>query len=401
MLKPTEFSKMKIGRRSLLKIAGGGVLAITFFPRVALASRNSLVSLRTGEQPGNKTRLVIETTARPSYSLTYPTEPARLIVTLSNTAEKPSIKPSLTQKTLIKSLAQNQSGDRLQIIATLDKPVSEIPKSQIMILEPTGDTGFRLVLDFAAGKTAIETPAVATASAKTPPKQTTGKNRKPVIVIDAGHGGKDPGAIGRSGTREKDVVLSVARKLRTRLIEAGFAAHLTRDRDTFLNLDTRTGIAEKHGADLFLSIHANSNPSRDMRGFSVYTLSKKASDEEAQKLADAENAADKIDVDNWPKYESNVKKILSALQQQVVAEASVEFAAGTQKTFRASGIAEQPRGSLRSAPFMVLRSTIPSALIEIGHLSHREEEKLLANGAHQDKLVTAIARAVGNYNFEM
>ncbi|MCL2017939.1 MAG: N-acetylmuramoyl-L-alanine amidase [Alphaproteobacteria bacterium] len=397
MSKPTEFSKMKIGRRSLIKIAGGGLLAITFFPRIAFASRNSLESLRTGVQPGNRTRLVVETSNRPTYSLSYPTNPARLIVTLSNTAGRQSVKPALASNTLIKSLTQNQDGDRLQIVAALDRPINDIPKNQIMVLEPTGDTKFRLVLDFSASGASAGTAAAAASQ----PKQGGGTRRKPIIVVDAGHGGRDPGAIGRSGTREKDVVLAVARKLRTRLESSGFTVHLTRDRDVFLNLDTRAGIAEKRNADLFLSLHANANPSRNMRGFSIYTLSKKASDEEAQKLADAENAADKIDVDGFAGFEKNVKKILSDLQQSSLAALSVEFAIGAQKSFKSSGIAEQPRGSVRSAPFAVLRCAVPSALIELGHLSHREEEKLLASGAHQDKLVTAIVRAVNDYNFEV
>ena len=392
----TDFSTIKIGRRALLKIAGCGVVALTFLPRVAFAARNTLLSLRTGVQPGDKTRLVIETSGRPSYSLSYPAEPAQLVIELSNTAGNSNIKPALTQKTLIKSLSQSQSGDKLRITAALSKAIGEIPKNQIMVLEPTGDTGYRLVLDFVAGSAAAKTAAAAATQT-----ETKKSGRKPIIVIDAGHGGKDPGAIGRTGVREKDVVLSVARKLRAQLSDAGYTAYLTRERDIFLNLDTRAGIAERKRADLFLSIHANSNPSREMRGFSVYTLSKKASDEEAQKLADAENAADKIEVDGFERFEPNIRNALSALQQHAVAEASVEFAAGAQKAFKSAGVAEQPRGSLRSAPFAVLRSTIPSALIELGHLSHKEEEKLLAGDAHQDKLVSAIVRAVGSYNFDM
>ena len=375
-------------------------MVITFFPKVALAARNSLISMRTGVQPGNRTRLVIETQNRPSYTLAYPNDPPRLVVNLANTAGRPTLNPTLASNTLVRGLRQNQLGERLQVVADLTQSINEIPRNQIMLLEPTGDTRFRLVLDFTASgaASAAGTTASAAPAAQANRNRTT---RKRIVVIDPGHGGRDPGAIGRNGTREKDVVLSVARKLRTRLARDGYDAHLTRDRDIFLNLATRSGMAEQRNADLFISIHANANPSRDMRGFSIYTLSKRASDEEAQRLADAENAADKIDVDGFERFESNVRQILSALQQQVVAEKSVEFAAANQRAFRAAGIAEQPRGSLRSAPFMVLRSTIPSALIELGHLSHREEERLLANNAHQDKLVGAIARAVGNYNFDL
>jgi N-acetylmuramoyl-L-alanine amidase len=388
-------SAMEVSRRTVLKVAGVGALAITFLPRVAFAARGNLRSVRTGVQPGGKTRLVIETSARPSYDIEFLSNPARIAVNIANTAGNTGVKPVLASGTLVKGIRQNQLGDRLQIVADLTKPVSSIPKNQIMILEPNGDTEYRLVLDFAAG-TAAGTAATAATSAN------YGKNtRAPVIVIDAGHGGKDPGCIGKSGVKEKTIVLAVAKKLKTQLNGRGYKVFLTRDKDVFLNLDTRAGIAEKNHADLFISLHANANPSRNMKGFSVYTLSKTASDEEAQKLADAENAADKIEVDGFERFEPNIRNALSALQQHAVAELSVEFAAGVCTTFKKAGVAQQPGANLRQAPFAVLRSTIPGALVELGYLSNAAEEKLLNGGAHQDKLVTAIARAIGRYDFDV
>ena len=375
------------------------MLVISFLPRMAFAAPSKLLGLRSGAQPGDKTRLVIETSARPSYSLEYLVDPARLVVNLSNTSGNDVIKPSLASGALIKSISQEQSGDRLKIIANLTRSISEIPKKQIMILEPNGDSGFRLALDFSAGSAPAGATASSSSAATAPKEQPKGK--KPVIVIDAGHGGKDPGAIGRSGVKEKEIVLKVARKLKTQLDENGYRSLLTRDKDIFLNLDTRAGIAEKNHADLFISLHANANPSRQMQGFSVYTLSKKASDEEAQKLADAENAADKIEVDGFARFEPNIRNALSALQQHAVSELSVEFADGVTNSFKRTGIAQQPGPKLRQAPFAVLRSTIPGALVELGHLSNAAEEKLLNTGAHQDKLVSAIVRAIGKYNFDV
>ncbi|MCL1786113.1 MAG: N-acetylmuramoyl-L-alanine amidase [Alphaproteobacteria bacterium] len=387
---------MKVSRRNLFKIAGGAACVFAMLPRAAFAARNNLRGLRTGVQPGNKTRLVIETSARPSYTLSYPENPARIVVSVANMAVNNNVKPNLATGTLVKSISQAQVADRLLVTAELTKRVAEIPRSGIMILEPSGDNGFRLVFDFAA--TAGAAAATAGKDGAKPGKQ---NSRKPIIVIDPGHGGRDPGAIGRSGVREKDVVLAVSRKLRAALNSAGFTAHLTRDRDIFLNLDTRAGIAEKRKADLFISLHANANPSRDVRGFSIYTLSQKASDQEAAKLAEAENAADKIDVDGFSGFEKNVRRILSSLQQNMLAEYSVEFAHTAHKKLKAAGIPEQSKKSVRSAPFAVLRSATPSALIELGHLSHREEEKLLNTGAHQDKLVAAMVRAIQDHNFEM
>ena len=375
-----------------MKITGVGILVAGALPRTALAARNALKNMRTGVQPNGKTRLVIETSMRPSYTLVYGEN--TLTVKLSNTAGNDSVSAKLASGTLIKNVTQAQIGDALNIIAELRKPIAEIPKNQIMVLEPNGDNDYRLVLDFVAGT------GTATATTTT---QNTNSNatRKRIIVLDPGHGGKDPGCIGRGGTKEKTVVLSVARKLRSALQNAGFAVYMTRGDDTYLKLADRAAIAEKKKADLFLSIHANANPSRSMKGFSIYTLSEKASDEEAQKLADAENAADKIDVSGFESFSKDIRIALSSLQQHAVAEMSEEYANGCAGAFKRAGIEQQPGPAVRHAPLAVLRSTVPGALIECGHLSNSAEEKLLKSGAHQDKLVAAIVRSVKNYDFEV
>ncbi len=386
---------MKISRRNVLKITGMGVLALTALPRVAFAARNSLKSLRTGIQPGNKTRLVIETAMRPSYSLSYPAN--QLVVTLPNTAANTGISPKLASGTLVKSLAQAQSADTLQIIVNLKGPIAQIQKSNILVLEPNGDNDYRLVLDFVAGTGAN----IATTATSTTAKKSTVPTQKYTIVVDAGHGGKDPGCIGKGGTREKDIVLSVARKLKTQLDNNGFQTYLTRNGDTYLKLAQRAEIAEKKKADLFISLHANANPSRKMKGFSIYTLSEKASDEEAKKLAEAENAADKIGVEGFTEFEENIRIALSSLQQHAVAEMSEEYANGAARAFKNKSIEQQPGPDVRHAPFAVLRSTVPGALLELGHLSNATEEKLLKSSAHQDKLVAAIVKSVKNYNFDV
>lgn len=382
---------MKISRRTLLKITGFSAVAVAIIPRVAFAARNSLRNVRTGVQPGNKTRLVIETSARPSYEISYPTN--QIVITLSNTAANPDLSPKMASGTLVRAITQAQSGDTLKIIADLTKPAAEIPRDSIMLLSPNGDNDYRLVLDFAAASGAV--------AATTQKQKTTAPSRKYVVVIDAGHGGKDPGCIGKGGTQEKNIVLSVAKKLKTKLDAAGFQTYLTRSNDTYLKLAQRASIGEKRHADLFLSLHANANPSRAMKGFSIYTLSEKASDEEAQKLADAENAADKIDVSGFEQFDKDIRIALSSLQQHAVAEMSVEYANGAASAFKRAKITQQPGPDVRHAPFAVLRSTVPGALIELGHLSNASEEKLLKTAAHQNKLVDAIVKSVRAYNFDV
>ena len=384
---------MKLSRRTVLKITGVSTAIIAFLPKVAFAAPNSLRSIRTGIQPGNKTRLVIETAQRPSYSLSYPTN--QLIITLSNSTVNSGLVPKLADGTLVSSIKQTQVGDKVQVIANLTKPINTISKDQIMVLSPNGDNDYRLVLDFVAGQTGNSASDTSNTVKKTAP------TKKYVIVIDAGHGGKDPGCIGKGGTQEKNVVLSVAKKLKSKLDASGFQTYLTRSNDTYLKLGQRASIGEKKHADLFLSLHANANPSRSMKGFSIYTLSEKASDEEARKLAEAENAADKIDVSGFEQFSKDIRIALSALQQHAVAEMSVEYATGCAKQFKSMKITQQPGPDVRHAPFAVLRSTVPGALLELGHLSNATEEKLLTSASHQNKLVDAIVKSVKAYNFDV
>ena len=399
--------RMKFSRRDALKFTGFSALAISLLPRMAFAARNSLQSLRTGIQPNNKTRLVIETVNRPAYNLSYPTN--QLVINLSNTSANNSISPKLASGSLVSGITQTQVGDTLKITATLRKPISEISKNNIMVLSPNGDSDYRLVLDFSAGTPPVQKKDVASeygtvpeyTTASAAPTTAITAARKYIVVIDAGHGGKDPGCIGRGGTREKDVVLSVAKKLKSKLDANGFKTYMTRSDDRYLKLAERASIAEKKKADLFISLHANANPKRDMKGFSIYTLSEKASDEEAKKLADAENAADKIGVEGFTEFEENIRIALSSLQQHAVAEMSEEYATGCAKSFKKASITQQPGPDVRHAPFAVLRSTVPGALLEIGHLSNSSEEKLLKSSDHQDKIVNAIVRSVKNYNFEV
>ena len=383
--------EMKVSRRTLLQMSGVGIATFVMMPRVAFAAKNSVLSVRTGVQPGGKTRLVIETSTRPLYDISYPQN--QLMISLSNTGAG-GFSPKLADGTLVKNISSIQNGDKLNIVADLRKSIAPIDKSSVMVLNPNGDNEYRLVFDFAAGAGA----AMGTASNTT---TKTTADKKYIIVIDAGHGGKDPGCIGKGGTKEKMVVLSVAKKLKKELDSAGFKTYLTRSDDTFLKLADRAEIAERRHADLFLSLHANANPSRQTRGYSVYTLSEKASDEEAQKLAETENAVDKIGVSGFDKFSKEIRVALSALQQRAVAELSEEYASTCARAMDNASIDKLPGPSIRHAPFAVLRSTVPGALIELGHLSNATEEKLLKSDSHQNKLVRAIVKSVKNYNFDV
>ena len=222
--------------------------------------------------------------------------------------------------------------------------------------------------------------------------------KKPTIAIDAGHGGEDPGAIGVGGTYEKHVTLVAARELRARLEATGrYRVVLTRDRDVFLRLRDRVLRARKAGADLFISLHADSIGSPDVRGLSVYTLSDQASDREAAALAARENKADLIGgVDLRGVAAPEVINILIDLAQRETMNLSAHYA----RTLVAD-LGDQTfllPETHRSAGFAVLKAPdVPSVLIELGYLSNPHEERALLQSAYRSRLIDGIVRATDRF----
>jgi N-acetylmuramoyl-L-alanine amidase len=236
-------------------------------------------------------------------------------------------------------------------------------------------------------------------SAKPPPAPAIKKPKKAVpkpklIVLDPGHGGKDPGALGLRGTEEKQVVIKVARDLQQQLQVGGrYRVLLTRNGDTFIPLRERVARAEEAKADLFLSIHADSHPDADVRGASVYTLSEEGSDREADALAARENGAGV----QLGRHSDVVAKMLVTMSQRGTVNDSRRFADTIVQTFGRSGVRLLPR-SHREAGFAVLTSPdIPAALVELGYLSNRYDEKLLTVPQHQAALGRALRASVDAY----
>ena len=220
---------------------------------------------------------------------------------------------------------------------------------------------------------------------------------KPVIVIDPGHGGVDPGAIGVSGMYEKYITIAVAQELKRQLERSGrYHVHLTHDRDVFISLRDRVGLARQYNADLFISLHADSEKDSSIRGLSVYTLSQNASDAEAQALADKENKADLIAGIDLSHESADVANILIDLAQRETLNRSAAFAAGIVDELgqEISLLAN----THRFAGFAVLKAPdVPAVLIEMGYLSNQDEEKKLSTPQYRTKLARAITRAVDGF----
>ena len=220
---------------------------------------------------------------------------------------------------------------------------------------------------------------------------------KKLVVIDPGHGGVDPGAISRSGRYEKHVVLSHARELRRQLLATGnYRVVMTRDHDVFRRLRKRTQQARAAGADLFISLHADSTARPSVRGASVYTLSERASDREAAALAARENKSDIIAGLDLDTRANAVADILIDLSQRDTKNRSAQFA--TILIREMAKVRSMLRNTHRFAGFAVLKAPdVPAVLIELGYLSNRADERLLVDAKARRRLMSAIVRAIDRY----
>lgn len=226
---------------------------------------------------------------------------------------------------------------------------------------------------------------------------------KAVIMIDPGHGGIDGGAVSASNLLEKDVVLAVAKELGRQLTATGrYDIRMTRSSDVFISLDQRLSLSAKHDVDLFISLHADSlaeeHGARIVRGATIYTLSERASDEQARRMAEKENASDLVAGLNVVDGEGDdeVKSILFDLMKRETANFSADFSnALVRKMKAATPLARDPQ---RAAAFKVLKQThAPSVLIELGYLSNPKDEKLLNSPAWRKKIAGSITDAVDAY----
>lgn len=227
-------------------------------------------------------------------------------------------------------------------------------------------------------------------------KKPTPLPRPKLIFLDPGHGGRDPGAQGVRGTQEKAVVMAIARELQRELLAGNrYRVLLTRSTDNYVALRERVARAQEAKADLFLSLHADACDNSDVRGASVYTLSEQATDREAAALAARENRADAIVGGmKLSDKDDNVARTLVAMSQRGTVNNSRRLADTIVQSFSRNGIRLLPR-THRQAGFAVLTSPdIPAALVELGYLSNRQDEKLLTVRQHQIALAKALRGSV-------
>jgi N-acetylmuramoyl-L-alanine amidase len=260
------------------------------------------------------------------------------------------------------------------------------------VLQPNRQYGYRLVVDLEDTQGNLAKKEYKSVA------QLKNKMRDVVIAIDAGHGGEDPGAKGRYGTYEKDVVLAISRRLAALIEkEKGMRPVMIRKGDYYLGLKKRTELARQSGADLFISIHADAFRDRRVKGSSVYTLSRRgASSEAASWLADRENSADLVGGVELKTKDDMVASVLLDLSQTATQQASHEVAEKVLGQMRQVG--KTHKRKVQRAGFVVLKSPdVPSILVETAFISNPDEEKRLKNPAHQQRLAESILRGVRGY----
>ncbi len=336
------------------------------------------------------TRLVFDISAPIEHQVFILNDPDRIVLDFKNTAFTaglPELDFSGSHLLGIRSAKRNQHDLRV----VLDAKKALAPKS--FLLKPMGDYGYRLVLDLDEPQTESQ--------AQSPKKSLDNLNNslRPIIVaIDAGHGGEDPGAIGKHKTREKDVVLSIAKRLYDLLdAEQGIQPILIREGDYYISLRGRIRKARAHKADLFISVHADAANNRRANGASVFVLSKKgASSEAARWLATTQNNSDLIGGVSLDDKDDLLASVLLDLSQNATIAASTGVG---ESILRQMGmVSNLHKGLVERAGFVVLKSPdIPSILVETGFISNVKEERNLRKNAHQDNIAHAMLAGVTSY----
>jgi N-acetylmuramoyl-L-alanine amidase len=412
-----------------MRVILGSVLALVCW--VAPVWADVVVTKVRVGQTGATTRLVLESTKPLKPRVFALDNPSRIVIDLPALTLKADLSgkdmPTGTHVKKLRSSPYNATTHRLVI--DLMRPGA----AGWFVLPPTKSMPtHRLVMDINPGKgntvrqtaapTDLDDPPVAPVKSKVPEKPIDAEaplrlkrpsplatpedlpaaardDGKVIIMIDPGHGGVDPGAIGKFKTREKDVTLAVSKILRDIINDIpGYEAHLTRSTDVFVRLGDRVRMAQQKNADLFLSIHADAHDNRLVRGGSIYVLSERASDREAERLAQIANDGDRVaglDLSHEP---DDVRDILIDLSQRETLNQSAQLAKTILDTMNREDDLDMRHQVIKFAGFRVLKAPdIPSALVELAYISNPLDERNLRNPAHQRLLAEMIAKGVKVY----
>ncbi|KAF2392453.1 MULTISPECIES: N-acetylmuramoyl-L-alanine amidase [Pseudomonas] len=390
--------------RAMVAAVGLLFLAVT----VDAVAESKVNSVRLWRAPDN-TRLVFDLTGPVQHSVFTLTSPDRLVIDINGASLGAPLNVNTSNTPITAMRSAQRTPTDLRVVIDLKKAVT--PKS--FSLAPNAQYGNRLVVDlFDSADAAAPIPPPTNVATVAPvpvtpidppvklPPAPAGK-RDIIVVIDAGHGGEDPGASGSRGQHEKDVVLAIARELQRQVNGMkGFRAELTRTGDYFIPLRGRTEIARKKGADLFVSIHADAAPSAAAFGASVFALSDRgATSETARWLADSENRSDLIGGAGSVSLDDKDRMLAGVLLDlSMTASLTSSLNVGQKVLSNISRVTPLHKQRVEQAGFMVLKSPdIPSILVETGFISNANEASKLSAASHQQALARSISAGVRQF----
>ncbi|MBY8966923.1 N-acetylmuramoyl-L-alanine amidase [Algiphilus sp. NNCM1] len=370
----------------------------------ASAQAAELRDVRVWDGPHN-TRVVFDLSDAAGHQVFTLENPARVVIDLADIGSSALDPNEVGGEGLLRGMRSARQPDgRLRVVLDLERSA----RTSSFALSPQAQYGHRIVVDLQpdvadAERERSSTPpsgAAASSAEEAALQQPAARleQKHIIIAIDAGHGGEDPGALGPSGLKEKDVVLSISRRLADLVnAEPGFKAVMIRRGDYYIGLRERVRKARAAQADLFVSIHANGFTDSRVRGSSVYTLSPNgASSEQARWLAKRENEADLVGGIELADKEDTLAHVLLDISQSAAIEASVD--AGKRVLQSLGQLNKLQRGDVQRAGFMVLKAPdIPSMLVETAFITNPGEERKLGSGAFQQRIADSIFEGIHSY----
>lgn len=389
-----------------MKLAKTILLLCCLFP-VLCFSRNIVIQQIRIKHQSQQWRVVLDASGPITYHYFTLSKPARIVLDISNAHLQRQFNNKLVRNTPIENIRSGRRKDNtLRLVFDLDRAL----KSRAFTLAPSAGRGYRLVLDihnkkmlvrgfswpFGHKKIKKQTDEFQKVQAYVPVLKKRSKDV--IVVIDPGHGGKDPGATGPGGTHEKTVVLAISKDL-YRMInnQPGFKAYLTRRGDYYIGLRERLRIARKDHADMFVAIHADAFLNKSARGASVFALSRRgATSEAARWLAARENQSELMGGVNLSDKTNILKSVLINLSQTATIRESLQIGRDILGPLRRITVLHHNR--VEQAAFVVLKSPdIPSLLIETGFITNPYEERRLRTPSYRYKLALAIMRGIKRY----
>ncbi|NVJ62164.1 MAG: N-acetylmuramoyl-L-alanine amidase [Gammaproteobacteria bacterium] len=362
-------------------------LVILLVLSVSNAWSTSIKGMRFWQSP-DSTRVVLDLSAPAEHSIFTLENPHRMVIDVNSASLSFDPADLDIKSAIVNHVRTSEQNENVRVVLDLKQAV----KFKSFALPPYQNYGHRLVVDLLDESKASEPPK--------PKSTTTSAQRDIVVAIDAGHGGEDPGAVGKKGTLEKNIALDVAKKLADLIDkEKGMKAVLVRKGDYFINLRKRTQIARQHQADIFVSIHADGFHDPRAKGASVWVVSPKGAESEMGRwLEQRENESDLLGgVESLSNKDPLLAKVLLDLSTTYSVSASLQAASDVHNHL-AKAVPKMHKKRVERAAFVVLKMPdIPAMLVELAFISNPKEEKLLRAGTHRQKLAKSIFSGLKDY----